>query len=688
MVRSRGASEGQNPVKRRGLFIAPGVPVGVLSSLLSVSVLAQTTTGQGVETSVQQLESVVVTAKKLEEQIPNILETQGIKVETVTYDQIFKGGYVDIAQSLQMLAPGLYISPKNGPFDYVDVSLLGSRTEDVLWLLDGVRMNNRLYAGTTPLDTLPSSIVDSIQILEGGQGLFYGTEAAAGAIDILTKNFSLTPDGAVTIGGDTNRSFHFDGYFRNSLAQNHFVVYGDVDTSDGYQPFRDQDIQPSDTAGERNYHVYTFGTKYAYDFSHNLRASAFFQHSSATLDFGQPYLTAVAHNERNENILTGKLDYANGDAFQFFLKGYYHWWASHYTEFDNVIGSPGETTPVEDGGFWGYDDRGLNLMARFRLNSALYGIVGYDFQNYEGHDAVLVIEQHTESVNAVFAQLATSSDLMAHTVLAAGVRYNSPTVGESATIWTLSGKHDFSGSLFLRGQVGTSFRLPTAEELFANDPFDERGDPNLKPEQSTNANLSLGGLFDSSHFNWEATCFWRNVTNLIDFVSFDQETQQSVFGNVPGTVVVKGAELQLGAEFPDFTASISYTYSSAVQDSGQQINAIPLQQAKATLDYHPLGEPFGITASAVFVGQVWATGLGVGDGIAEYGRYPLVDLAGRFFFDAAQHHILTLRLQNAFDRQYASSLGTGVRDVDGSEYVYWNLGVPRTLQVRYTYKFF
>uniref|UniRef100_UPI0013D8E04E TonB-dependent receptor plug domain-containing protein n=2 Tax=Pseudomonadota TaxID=1224 RepID=UPI0013D8E04E len=70
-------------------------------------------------------------------------------------------------------APGLSITPKNGPFDYVDISLQGSRTGDVLWLVDGVRINNRLYAGTPPLDTLPSAMVDRIEVLEGGQALFY-----------------------------------------------------------------------------------------------------------------------------------------------------------------------------------------------------------------------------------------------------------------------------------------------------------------------------------------------------------------------------------------------------------------------------------------------------------------------------------------------------------------------------------
>jgi len=673
-------------VRQRGIRVSRRLCIGIFALGLTSQVWAQVST-ESADSSGKPLETVTVTAKRLEEQLPVLLESQGGRVDTITAEQIAKGGFIDIAQALQMLAPGLYISPKNGPFDYVNISLLGSRTEDVLWLLDGVRLNNRLYGGTTPLDTLPASIVDRLQVLEGGQALFYGTEASAGAIDIITKDFSKTPDGAVSVGGDTNESGHVDGYYRDTIGRNQFVVFADADVSSGFKPFRDRDIQPSDTDRDRRYHLYTLGAKYAYDFTDDLRYSALLEHTTAKLDFSLPFVVSSAFNGRDENVLTSKLDYTPSDDYQLFAKGYYHWWYSHYTEYDNVIGSPGQLSNIEDGGFWGFVDRGVNFMAKFKLSAALDGIAGYDFQNYEGHDAVLVIQQQTESVNAFFGQVATSSEWMAHTTLAAGVRFNDPTVGESATVWTVSGKHDFANDLYVRGQAGTAFRLPTAEELFANDPFDERGNPNLKPEKSSNANLSVGGTLGVPHLHWELIGFWRDITNLIDYATFDATTQQAVFGNVPGTVHVRGGEMDLGADFADFTAELNYTYAHSVQEGNLQIDAVPVQQAKASLDYHPVELPFGITLAAIFVGAEWRSGLGAGDGRAEYGKYPLVDLAGRYFIDAQRHHILSLRIENLFDRQYATSLGNGVSDADGSDYTYWNLGLPRTLEGRYTYKF-
>ena len=102
------------------------------------------------------------------------------------------------------------------------ISLQGSRTADVLWLVDGIRINNRLYAGTTPLDTIPASMIERIEVLDGGQALFYGTQAVAGAVNIVTKSFTDHPDGAVSLGGDSNNGKHLHGYFRDAIGKQSF----------------------------------------------------------------------------------------------------------------------------------------------------------------------------------------------------------------------------------------------------------------------------------------------------------------------------------------------------------------------------------------------------------------------------------------------------------------------------------
>ena len=82
----------------------------------------------------------------------------------------------------------------------MNVSLLGGRQVDTLWLVDGVRISNRLYTTTTPLDTIPANMIEKIEVLKGGQSLFYGTSAISGAINIVTKGFTEELDGQFSAG--------------------------------------------------------------------------------------------------------------------------------------------------------------------------------------------------------------------------------------------------------------------------------------------------------------------------------------------------------------------------------------------------------------------------------------------------------------------------------------------------------
>ncbi len=635
------------------------------------------------------LGQVTVSAERLEEELPQELAKYGTKVDTITAEQIKAGGFLDVAQALEALAPGLFISPKNGPFDYVDVSFQGSRTGDILWLVDGIRINNRLYNGTTPLDTLPASMVERIEVIEGGQALFYGTQAVAGAVNIVTKAFTDSPDGAIAANVDTNNGRHLDAYARDAAGASQFVVYGSADKSSGYQPFRSQDYQPSSTDHNRAYEVLTLGGKYAYNFSDAVRLSVDEQHTDGRLDYANPFGTNTAYNDRLEDLLTAKLDATLSSSVQLLVKAYYHGWHSHYTEFDNTNPPSGQLIVVENNGPWGFRDYGANVLAKLRLGTDFDYFVGYDVQNYGGSDAVLVITQHTESTQAVFAQVRTTPALFSSLHLAAGVRYSDPSVGQSATVWNVSGSYDINDALFVRGQVGTAFRLPTAEELFANDPNDERGDPNIKPEESTNANLSIGGAVATGpvRTKWELIGFYRDVRDLIDYAGFDATTNQSLFGNVPGTVRVRGGELSLElAVAPAVTGTASFTYSHAIDPgTGQQISRVPVNVAKAGIEVHPPSQPWRAGLTLSHFGTTYRTGLW--DGTETYGNATILDLSARYDVDSQGRQHVDLALQNLLNHTYATGLGDGVRDSDGSSYTYWDLGLPRTLHIGYTYGF-
>ena len=258
-----------------------------------------------------------------------------------------------------------------------------------------------------------------------------------------------------------------------------------------------------------------------------------------------PEFVSTAFNQRDEDIFSAKVDYTPSQQVQFFAKSYFHDWRSHYTEFDNDLEAPERwrsSTTMTSGAS---RTTGANAAIKLALNRRVRVLPGHRLPGLFGSRRGAGDQPEVRKRHAFFGQVATTSELLPNANFAAGFRYNDPSVGPSATVWNLSGRFDLPAGLYVRALAGTSFRLPTAEELFANDPEDERGNPDLKPERSRNFNLSLGGRLLDPHLKWEVSAFYRDITDLISFDGFDADTDQSLAENIPGTVHIRGAEFTL-----------------------------------------------------------------------------------------------------------------------------------------------
>jgi vitamin B12 transporter len=642
---------------------------------------ALSTLAFGARAEAPDLDELVVTAR-LGESLPQDLARYGADLSVVEARAIRDNIYLDVSQALQMQTPGLFLSPRNGPFSYVDLALQGSRTGDVLWLVDGVRINNRLYAATSPADTLPASMVDRIEVLKGGQSLFYGTQAVAGAINVVTRGYAEDFDGTLTLGGHTNGGVRADAYVRGAVGPHRYVAWASKDEASGYRTF---DVaQPSATERKRGYDVVSFGGKYGVDLADGLALNLYAQHTDAHLEYPAPRLTRLAFNDRDEEIASASLDWTAREDVQLSVKGYYHDWDSVYSTVNNLPG--GGIEVVDDLKYWGYEDYGVNVLAKLNLHRGFEYQLGYDFQNFNGRDEVLLIADQTEKVHAFVGQARTTDDLIRNARFTLGLRHNR--TGETEkTVWNASGRWDATPGLYLEGSVGTAFILPSAEQLYGIDPCCAVGDPKLKPEESLNANGSVGGQGD--RFTWQVTGFLRTVEDLI-VDDYDQPGRpDGIYVNTDGEVRFRGLELQATAQFSHaLQARASFAYTRAREaGAGQQFDRVPTTQAKAGLDYAPAGRPFGASASLMWTGDVWQTVSGFGR--MNYGNYVVVDFAAHVFLDGDdRRHRLTARVENAFDEGYSTRVNSAL--VDGStsaRFLYGFRGVPRTLHASYALSF-
>ncbi|WP_176140909.1 TonB-dependent receptor plug domain-containing protein [Pseudoxanthomonas indica] len=667
------------------LFIAMSLLLSAPYVSAQTASVAEGVEGKQATRQAVDLDGVTVSAQRLEESTPIELAKYGNRLQVIEGEEIARRSFVDLAQTLQQMAPALFLMPKSGAFDYVYPSLEGSRSGEILWLVDGVRINNRLYSTTTPLDTIPASMIERVEILEGGQGLFYGTQAVAGVVNVITKaTLSTGTDGQLSIGADSNEGRHLSGNVRTAIGPHQFVAYASSDQADGYQAFHKDDYQPSGTDRERGYDVTTAGLKYAIN-SERVRVSAGYQKTDATLDYAAPNLERVYYNKRTEDLANVKLDWESSESFGFYVKGYYHSWHSYINRLRNVIGSPGAVVVYRDNVFWGYEDYGLNAMAKLAPGNGFEYYLGYDYQNYSGKDESLLIAEQEEEVHALFGQVRMTPDVVEGLALSAGVRHNAPKHGENATIWNVSGQYDVNENLFFRATGGTAYRLPDAEELFGIDPCCTQGNPGLQAEESRNLNASVGGYFDIGQrsASWELVGFARKVDNLIAGV-VDPVTEVETYQNTSDSTKVNGFLATTTLPIAEsLTVTASYTKTDA-KANGRQIDRIPESSAKLMLDFAPPESNFGGSLIATYAGETTQT---TSLGAKTYGQYWLLDLSGYLLFGDDGKHRLSGRVENLTDKLYITNVLRTVPDSGGAPYLARNIGSPRTFYLTYSYAF-
>jgi vitamin B12 transporter len=239
---------------------------------------------------------------------------------------------------------------------------------------------------------------------------------------------------------------------------------------------------------------------------------------------------------------------------------------------------------------------------------------------------------------------------------------------------------------YVRGQVGTSFRLPDAYELYVIDPCCETGNPNLKPEESFNAEGAVG--LGSGPVTGEIAGFYRKVKNLIDIDYSLPAYPDGFIVNTPDAVKVWGGEAVVTARLNRvLSVTADYTHTEAeIDQTSRQLREIPRDIAKLILTAQAPDGRFGGSLAANWVGDVYSE-LGNGIGRIDHGNYAIFDVSLWAFVDEAHRHRLGLRLENAFDKKYASRISQVREDVTDTPYAAWNLGTPLTLHASYRIEF-
>lgn len=610
----------------------------------------------------------IVSAPSVESGTVAAMAQYGSNVIVVSREQIERAGpSADVSRVMQMFIPGLYVAPKNGPFDYGTYSLLGGRNDDTLILLDGVRLNNRLYGGLY-LDTLPANAIERIEVLKGGQSLLFGTQAVSGVINIVTRSpQTRAAAGEVNMGldtfGGTMGDARAEKIFSNGWGDLGVLAYVSRNASEGYQPFRNRDMK-NVTDKKRSYEVTTFGTKAVQSFGADSRLELFYQYADANLDFARPVAAHKTTNDRVQQIATATFEQSLDERLSYFVKGHINDWDTRYTRINNLDG--GGTQVINHNDYWGFTDWGVQAEGKAELPGGHVVVVGSDNQWFKGQDDVLVIDDNKAQAHALYSQLRPQIGALPDWHPSIGVRHEAMSGGDSATVGMLTSLYNLNDHWALRGQYGTAYKLPNAEHLFVNE-ADEQGNRHLKPEKSRNAELGLDytGQLAERDFSASVTVFKRKITDLITL-----DDVQWVNGQ--GQIQMRGFEADARLALNDqWSVQADMTRSLTESRAGVTLNDIPSFFARSRIGFESQNRLWGAGAALRYIRDV------ISAKQVEYGHYSVVDADAYRYLDSAHRHRLSLLVENLFDRDYVTSRANNVD----------NLGRPLTAEVRYGYRF-
>lgn len=390
-------------------------------------------------------------------------------VEVITAEDLRAAPVRTLADALAW-AQGVELMPRSPA--QADLSVRGSTFEQVLVLVDGVRMNDP-QSGHFALDlALPLSQIERIEILRGAASAIYGADAVGGVINIITRRGGSALEARAEMGSFGSQAVGLAT--RTASGGRHADLGVDYARSDGHRAGTDYDmLQLRGSAGAP-----LAGRELRLDVSHARR------------DFGAEDFYGAYPSYEETRTTTATLAWLATAGERFSIEPRLS--ARHHGD-DYFLKREDPTFYHNQHRSWQW---GGEATARYVASRALRLALGgeavrEELESYRigatgaRSDALGV---RGESRAAGFAEAALGE--FGKAALNAGLRADWHSA--FGTFWTpsLSGAWWPRADVRLRASAGRAFRAPTWTDRFYRDP-QNIGDPNLDPERAWTADAGV-----------------------------------------------------------------------------------------------------------------------------------------------------------------------------------------------------
>ena len=481
-----------------------------------------------------QLKETFVTATRTAQPIGDVVAD----VTLIDREVIERSGAAGIADVLARV-PGIEIARNGGVGNQTNVFTRGGESRHTVVLIDGVRVDSQSTSGGANWQAISLAQIDRIEIVRGPTSAVYGSDAAAGVVQIFTKKGQGAFTPAITLGYGSYNTQKIDVSASGSTGAVDYLFGIAQASSDGFN-VRPIAGQNPDMDGYKSLNV-NFKLGFQINADHRLETNMLNNKNDAQYDSGltrdfrrintlqtvsaqwlakwtDSYSTRVAISEgidRGEDALNGSTLRPPIDQ----TKTYGFVWQNNFQ-----LGAHSLNATIEN-----KKDQFL-LMGTTGLPTGVTS---------------LTREKSQDSLALGYGWIAGAHALQLNTRRDRDSEFGGKSTGSVAYAFAVTPSWKISGS------VGTSFRVPTLYQRFTV--FAPPAP--LLPEAGRNVELSLRYAKGTS--NYGVVAYRNKMTNLLTFVSGNGLCTN---GRAPVVFDNRGCYANTAlAEYTGFTFSASET---------------------------------------------------------------------------------------------------------------------------------
>lgn len=446
----------------------------------------------------------------------------------------------------------------------------GARSRYTLVLIDGVPMNDPTGISLFyDLRYLPINQIESIEVVKGGLSALYGSNAAAGVINIKLKDNGEKPlSGSLGINGGSFGALGFNGNVNGSNGAWNYGLSLNRQTYDGFSAAEKSD--PSATYDDDGFEKNNMLFKGGYDFNERLKLGALIAYDEFTTDLDAyaftDELNAYSDYQQLRVGLSPEMKFKMGKSV---LNMQY---INNERDFRN-------TFPTTYKG----ENLQLDHANTVELSKYIRAMFGWNLQylkdKTEGQQADFTIFDPYASV------LFESEDGLN---LHVGVRVNTHSNYDNkllATVnpsWLIDISEEYRIKPFF--SISTAYNTPSLYQLNS----EYYGNPDLNPEETLN--LEVGTSFYSADkFSLNMAFFRRNEDSAIDFRSIFDGNGNFIGGeyfNLDSRREVQGLEADASWNISKAFNLIA-NYSKLATNNDASFARIPKEKWGLALGFNP-----------------------------------------------------------------------------------------------------